>query len=294
MISLDKIQLLQEVAIAGSITTIARRQGLSPAAISKKIASIEAFLQVRLFDRAHRGMTLTSIGEQYLQKCQHILDAAQQAERCIANARNTPSGILRIGCGRYFAERFIIPFLAEFLEHYPEISIEIDVTEHIADFKATKKDLAFGSVLLHPSPNLIRRKVAMSQYVLSASPAYLNKHGMPQEPSALIAHRYITSSQRQPDNILQFGTQRIIFTKVLKLNDAQSMLSAALHGTGIVSLNRYILEPFLKSGELIELLNETAPAPKPVYLFYRQSDYLTPKIRVFVDFYMQRLSLFVN
>ncbi len=290
MNTLAYLQLFTEIAERGSLSAVARHKNISTAAVSKKLSVLESHLKTQLFDRNGRTLKLTPLGEAYLQECHTILQQVAHAEQRIAHARSEPMGLLNIVTGRYFAERFILPNLQAFLTHYPQLQIEMHVAEKLPDLKSGQADIAFGMTQQNAPSDLICRQVMTSQYVLSASPLYLKQHGTPKKPEALKTHRYITSSHRRPDNVLTFGTQRITFMNLLRLNDVQSMVSAARHGLGFLSLHRYIVEPYLQSGELVELLPHHHRPMRPIYLFYRKQDYTDPKIRVFIDFFMERMA----
>lgn len=280
------MRLFTTIAEMGSLQKVARHHNVSSAALSKKIAALEAHLKVQLFERGGRRLRLTPIGERYWRECEAILDRCAQAERVIADARAEPSGVLKIVSGHYFAERFILPNLPAFLARYPEVTVELKVTESLPDLKAGQADIAFGMTLHNAPQDLICRPVATSHYVLCAAPGYLQQYGTPHTPEALKAHRYITSSQRTPDNVLVFGAERIVLPKLLRCDEVASMLSAARYNAGIVNLHHYIVEPYLQSGELVALLPHHVQATKPVYLFYRNSAYVEPSIRVFIDFFL--------
>lgn len=289
MQNLNHLALFVEIAEAGSLSSVAKKKGVSAAALSKQIASLEQRLKISLFHRSHRRMTLTEIGEDYLKRCRTILEAVENANDIISQAHTEPRGMLKIVSGRYFAERFIIPYLAEFQNLYPKVMIDIEVAERTPDLKGENIDIAFGMSNAW-SQDLICRKVAISRHVLCASPAYLNEYGIPQAPHELVQHKYITHNLRSAGNVLKFSDkQEVVLKPILQFNDARSMLQAALHGAGIISLNHYILEEAIDNGQLIPVLEAYANSPRPVYLFYRKNRYVEPKLRSFIDFILKKM-----
>ena len=285
------MKLFVAVAEAGGIAQIANKQGVSSAAISKQIAILEKHLNVALFHRSNRRMNLTNIGEVYLQHCKNILSAVIEANNAILQVKTEPTGMLRIASGRYFAEHFIIPHLADFLQQYPQLMLDVVLSETVPNLKNEDIDIAFGSNK-SLSADLVCRAVAVSQHVLCASPQYLKKFGIPKKPADLYKHRYITHSLRQRNNVLTFADKdQFILKPILRLNDAGSMLNAAIHGAGVISLNRYIVQEALAAGQLVELLEKYANSPRSIYLFYRKPRYIEPKIRAFIDFILSRAFL---
>lgn len=287
MSKLERIAAFIAVVEANSFAAAAKKQGLSAAAMSRQIARLEADLNALLLNRTTRRISLTEIGSLYYQEAKNALRGLQEAELAIAGSQNVCTGLLRVTSNRYFAINYLLPHLAEFMAHHPELQINIELAERFADLSEENIDLMFG-ISMQGNDGLVQRRITTTQYILCASPEYLKKYGTPQTPADLIQHHYITHSMRKPDNIVTFKDGREICVKpTLWLNDSFAMCQCAIQGMGIVRLHDYIVEKALQDGRLIEILQEFREPQQAVYLYYQQKKYLQPKIRRFIDFYSE-------
>lgn len=165
------------------------------------------------------------------------------------------------------------------------LEIKIELAERFPDLQKENIDLIFG-MAMPESLDLVRKRVATTRYVLCASPDYVKKNQLPKTPHDLRAHRYIAHSMRRPDDVVLFkDNQEIVVQPVLRINDSQALRECAIQGMGIVQLHDYMVLDTLQDGRLVELLKEFQQPQQPIYLYYRQSRYLQPKIRHFIDFY---------
>ncbi len=288
MSELTQIKTFVHAVENNGFTNVAKKYGVSTAAISKQIAKLETRLNIRLFNRTTRRVSLTETGQIYYEQCKQVLNAIDEAERVVSQYHTEPAGRLRITSGRYFAEKYIIPYLTEFTTNYPKIVLDIEVAERTPDLATENIDIIFGSDNI-ASAGLIKKPITASYYDLCASPTYLQQYDIPQEPNELVQHRYITHSMREPNNILAFNNnQQLCLIPSLFFNDANSMLQAAINGVGIVSLQHYIVADAIKKGLLIPILKEYSLKKRPIYLFYKKSHYIEPKIRSFIDFILSK------
>ncbi|HAU2103196.1 TPA: LysR family transcriptional regulator, partial [Legionella pneumophila] len=167
----------------------------------------------------------------------------------------------------------------------PKLQIKIELAERFPDLAQESIDVLFG-VSMEGPPELVRKRVSATRYVLCASPDYLANNGIPKIPSDLAKHRYITHSMRNPDNLVTFkGDEQIYVEPVLWLNDSRALCECAMLGMGIIKLHEYIVAEALQDGRLIEILPEFQEPHLSVYLYYQASRYLQPKIRRFIDFF---------
>lgn len=285
MNKLECITAFITVVEKNSFAAAAKKCGISNAAISRKINHLEAELKAKLLNRATRKISLTEIGAQYYQHCKKLIKELIEAESDIMESQSEVSGVLNITSSRYFAIRYLMPRLSEFMVLYPKVLIKIELAERFPDLDKEDVDILFGVSIEGPD-KLVRKRITSSRYVLCASPQYLKENGIPKVPSDLSQHRYITHTMRVPDNIVRFKNNKEIYVKpVLYLNDSRAMRGCAIQNMGIVKLHDYVVVDALQNGQLVEILSEYGEAPKPVYLYYQQSRYLQPKIRKFIDFY---------
>lgn len=290
MSKIEQIEAFISVVEENSFAAAARRLGVSTPAISRQIARLESSLNAQLLKRTTRQITLTEVGSQYFQYCKKALSELSEAETVIAAGQSEAVGTLSVLCSRYFATKHLIPQLAQFMALNPKLQVKLELAERFPNFAEENIDIVFG-VSMEGPPELVRKQVAMTRYVLCASPDYLQKYGMPQTATDLKNHRYITHSMRVPSTVITFKNKKEIFIEpILWLNDSYAMRECAIQGMGIVKLHDYVVQDALNDKRLIEILPELQEPQLPMYLYYRQSRYLQAKVRRFIDFYTGKLS----
>ena len=284
--------LFLELLEKGSLTAVANEKDLSVAALSKQLSGLEEKLGIVLFRRNRRGMELTEVGHLFLPYVQAIFESQYKATQFLNAYQQTPQGKMKILSGQFFAEVFLIPFLSEFLALYPHINLELETAENVKNLCELQVDLAFGGLPIS-NDNWIAKPFLKTDYVLCASPKYLNAFGYPKRVEDLSAHHYITHLARKSDNLLKIGQKSIHLTPKLSVNNAHTMLLAALSGVGIVSLHRYIVKEFLESGQLVPLFEEFKTEPKQIYLFYSEEARRDAKVQGFIQFIESKKSSFL-
>lgn len=273
-----------------SLAAAARHLGVSAAAVSKQLTKLEQELGVQLLVRSTRHLELTEVGISYYQQCRRIFEEIEIATALISQVKAVPSGILKVVCGRHFGKTSIIPHLKEFLELFPHIELNLELAERMPDLHLESIDLLMG-MSISAKGAVIQKKIATTSYVFCASPQYLEKYGTPREPIDLKKHRYITHSQRLPDDELEFtGHVPIKIKPYLRVNDVQSMLDLALDGLGIVKLHDYVVAKDLAKGKLLKLLSTYSNQAMPIYAAYPERRFLPAKVRSFMDFMMRKIS----
>ncbi|WP_148340416.1 LysR family transcriptional regulator [Aquicella siphonis] len=287
MTKLERINAFIHVVEANGFAAAARKQGISTPAISRQITALEASLGVQLLKRTTRQVALTDIGLQYYQHCKNALTLLSDAEDAIANSRRDATGVLSILSNRHFAFAHLLPRLADFMQMNPKLHIQLQLAERFPDLSQENIDIVYG-VSQEGPPDLVRRRIASTKYVLCASPSYLKQHGIPRTPADLVQHAYITHSMRKPLDVLIFADGRETYLEpALWLNDTQAMHECALQGMGVVKLHEYEVAESIKENCLTVILPDYPMPQISVYLYYRQSRYLQAKIRRFIDFYME-------
>lgn len=263
-----------------------RKLKVSTAAISRQITALESYLGVVLLKRTTRKVMLTEVGLRYYEGCKQTLASLHATEMALKSSQQQANGQLHILSNRYFAEKFLIPHLNDFMQHNPLLTIKIQLAERFPDFSREDVDIAFGISMDGPD-DLIRRQVVTTRYILCAAPSYLQKHSVIQTPYDLIKHNYITHTMRRPDNliIVDDGLE-ILVNPVLWLNDSRAMCNAAISGLGLVRLHDYVVQDALANGTLCEILPQYHQQTVPVYLYYEKSRFLMPKIRKFIDYFI--------
>ena len=279
----------------GSFSAAARHLHITPSAISKQIGALEDRLGVRLLNRTTRKLHLTEAGSRYLELCERILEDIESAEVEVGGMRDTPKGVLRVNAPVVMGARQIAPLLVEFEERYPDVIIEMNVSDHRVDLMESGEDVALRiSEELYDS-SMIARKICSLRRIIYASPDYLEKYGKPQKPDDLLHHNCLTYNEPHYLNDWPFincpGPKLITVNGNFQTNNGEAQHYAALSGLGIARLATLLGGERLKNGELIELLREFEPPSRLFFwAIYPQNRYVAPKLRVFIDFLLEKLS----
>ncbi|MFI5342914.1 MAG: LysR family transcriptional regulator [Chlamydiales bacterium] len=289
MTDLSRMRVLVLVEKLKSLTAAARALNISSAAVSKQLTRLEEELGLQLLIRSTRHVELTEVGLNYCGQCQRVLEEVDQAEALVSQLKVVPQGSLRVVSARQFGDLYIVPHLKEFLLKYPNIQLHLELAERIPDLVNESIDLMIG-MSISASGDAIQKRIGSTRYVYCASPAYLQKFGLPQEPQDLLHHHYITHSMRKPDNELIFKNHEIIsLIPYLFVNDSETMLKLALDDLGIIKVHYYMVQELLQKGKLIELLSSYIERSIPLYVAYPKRRFIPSKVRCFIDFVVEML-----
>lgn len=289
MPDLSQMETLVLTSELGSLAAVARKLGITPAAISKQLTRLEEELGLQLLIRSTRRIELTEVGVNYCLQCRRILEEVEAADALISQVKAVPYGVLKVVSGRHFATSYIIPHVKEFLSLYPKIELNLELAERIPDLNLEAIDVLIG-MSISATGDAIQKRIATTSYSFCASPNYLKLFGTPEKPVDLKNHRYITHSMREPDNELSFRDKEVItINPYIRVNDTQTMLNFALDGLGIVKLHHYVVKEHLERGSLIELLTNYNNSDIPIYVAYPQRRYISSKVRCFIDFITSKI-----
>jgi len=286
----DMAAFIRSVELGG-FSAAARDLGLTPSALSKLVTRLEGRLGVRLLNRTTRKLALTSEGEAYFLRCQRILAEIEEAESEIMHFRDRPKGLLRLNVGVAFGMHQLVPALPQFLARFPEVEIDLTITDNLVDLIEEGADLAIRTGDLSDS-TLIARKLCDLERVICAAPAYLKQHGMPREPRDLLGHNCITlgtapNLKRWPFDT-ENGVTRINVHGTIVANSADALRQLAIMGAGIVRLGDNIVGDDLAQGRLLPVLADRHHAePLPVHALYPQGRHRSPKVIAMVDFLLE-------
>jgi len=278
----------------GNFSAAARACGMTPSAISKLISRLEDRLQVRLFQRGTRSLTLTEEGAAYLVSARAVSNAMAEADSLAEAFPTRVSGTLRVHTMTTFAKHQIIPWLPDFLAAYPGLTVDIQVGAQFSDQFDQGLDVAIHSGVL-PDSSRIARKIGQSRWVICASPSYLAAHGTPEHPGQLLQHSCFSFGFSSVWNTWGFVVdgQAVTVPVVPKATFAQGDLlrDLALSGAGIVRLAEFHIGQDIQEGRLVPLLQPYAQGSvEPIYMIYTNRKHLSPRIRVFRDFLEQKLA----
>jgi DNA-binding transcriptional LysR family regulator len=286
---LNYLESFIQAAETGSFSAAARRLGLTPAAVSKNVARLEASLGLRLFQRSTRSLTLTSGGERFLHQIGGAFATVQDAIVNAAADEGQPSGVLKVGMALAFGREYVLPMLDGFLERYPAVLPDWHFDNRAVDLIGGGFDAAIGGGI-ELTQGVVARELARAHVVAAASPAYMAQRRMPEHPSELAQFDSIvrrsagtgrakvwTLRHDNGDEALAGGRPRIIF------DDPEAMAHAAMRGLGVALLPMPHAARWLKSGALIRLLPGWRGDAGPVSVYYPSKKLLPAKTRVFVD-----------
>lgn len=276
-----------------SFTAAADRLGISASGVSKAISRLENELQVRLFNRSTRSLSLTADGAALYQRCRQILNDLDEAKLAMSQAQSAPSGVLRVSMPVALGRSKVVPAISAFLQRYPKVNIEANITDRAVDVVDEGFDVVIRIGDL-PDSRMIARRLGTTRYVISASPYYLQQRGAPKTLVELDHHNCVAFISPQTRKLIPWtfiveGQKCVHVPKgTLSLDDGEAMLDAAVSHAGLIYCQDYMIESRVKSGELVKVLGEIATPQTPVVVMYPQNRHLSPKVRVFVDFLIAR------
>jgi DNA-binding transcriptional LysR family regulator len=289
MDSLAGFNVFVQVAETGSFAAAARLLGISAAAVGKRIARLEERLGVRLFHRSTRSLALTGEGRLLLERCRQILDQVSAVEAELCRSSDTPRGTLRVSLPLISA--LVLPILGEFMRAYPEVQLELDFSDRLVDVI----EEGFDAVVRLGPPRdsrLVARHLGDFRQVLVAAPDYLQRHGVPERPAQLAAHRCLhyrfPSSGRLEAWPLRWPDGEAASLPVTAVsNNIESRLCFAERGQGITCVPDFMAAAALQAGRLQTVLDAYMDSCNSYHLLWPSARHMTPKQRVFVDFMQQ-------
>ncbi|HVI49712.1 MAG TPA: LysR family transcriptional regulator [Candidatus Sulfotelmatobacter sp.] len=277
-----------------SLASAAQEMGVTPPAVSRRLAALEQRLGTRLLNRTTRRQSLTPEGERYLQEGRRILQDIEQLEHELGAAKDVPRGTLRINSGFGFGRRHIAPAIAEFVRHYPDVEILLHLTDRPQDLAEAGMDIGirFG---VDGSNQMIARKIAANRRILCASPDYLAARRAPDVPHDLRGHHCITIRENDlpADSWHLVSPSGQVTLKVrgpLATNHGEVAVDWALKGHGILLRSLWDVAPYLREGRLLRVLPEWHGGAADIYAVYLQRDFLSAKVRLFLDFLAERFA----
>lgn len=277
------------VAELGHFSGAAKQLGVSSSHVSRQIARLEDRLQTRLFYRSTRRVSLTEAGKTFLQHCQRLQDAREEALQAIGDMGGEPKGLLRMTCAVAYGEDFIMPLVNRFMQRHPQLQIETTLTNQTLDLLHGSYDLAIRLGRLQDS-SMVATRLAPRRMYLCASPSYLQHHGAPHSLSELPRHNCLIGSSDSWD-FQQAGREVAIRVQGnWRCNSGKAVLEAALLGFGLCQLPDYYVREHLRSGTLRSLLQHHQPPHTAVWALYPQQRHLSPKVRQLIAYLKKGLA----
>lgn len=291
-----EMDVFVQVATLRSFSAAGRKLRLSPSAVSKLVTRLEERLGTRLLVRTTRSLQLTPEGEIYLEKARAILADIHEAERIVAaGGAMVPRGLLRVSASVAFGVHSIVPIIPDFLERYPEIELDISLTDSVIDIVGERADVAIRAGALRDS-SLKARKLMESRRVIVASPSYAERNGLPATPDELDQHNCLTFNFRPtaegwPFRDPQSGAH---FMRTVQgnfqANNGPTVRSLCVAGVGLARIGQFHVQPDIDAGRLMTVLEDFNPEDiEHVHAVYAGHEHLAARIRAFIDFLVNRI-----
>ena len=289
------MRLFTEVVEGGSFSAAARQLGMAPSSVARGIGALEDELGVRLLNRTTRKLSLTEAGRLFHERARRILVEVDDARLSVTQLEAAPRGTLRLSVPVVFGRLHVAPALPEVLAQYPEVRIELGMTDALVDLVEEGIDVAVRIGELRDS-SLIARRLAPTRRVLCASPAYFARRGVPQGPDDLRGHdcvSYRFFGQRGVWRLRRDGAvHEIEIAGRLEADNADALHVAALGGMGLAILPIFMVGPDIRRGALRTVLDDYQVSPTAldtnIYAVFPYARHLSPKIRALVDFLVNR------
>ena len=293
---MDKLRGMETfvaVVECGSFTGAAARLEMSAVMVGKYIALLEGQLGTRLLERNTRRQSLTDAGRVYFDEARRVLEQVANAERSVQRLRLAPAGTLRVSAPVSFGASIIAPLTASFLQAWPEVRVELDLTNRMVDLVDEGIDLAIriGDI---QRTDLVAKYLAPYRMAICAAPDYLVRHGTPQTPADLAGHQCLSHTVWTARNEwrLPGAAEEVRWKRdaVLRCNDGYALRMAAVAGAGLLLQPEVLLAEDLANGRLVRILQNYTPEPRPIHLLWRQDLRPLPKLTRFVEHLLKEVN----
>lgn len=285
----NDINIFVRSAQTRSFSVAAQHLGMSPSAVSKAVMRLEESLGIRLMNRTTRKITLTDDGAAFYERCRQILGELEEAELELKRAQSTPIGTLRIDLTTELGQLHIIPALPQFIKRYPDLKLNISLSNRMADVIEEGIDVVVR-IGVGPDSSLIMHGLGTARFIVCAAPNYLKRYGIPQTLEELKHHNCISFVSPWTGRVFDWQFQNdgqqisIPVEGNLCLNNGKSLLDIALAGVGLVQVYNYIAGEAIAQGKLKPVLENYVAPGSLISVVYPQKRHLSAKIRAFIDF----------
>lgn len=289
---LHEIEVFIAVADAGSFAKAGARLRLSPPAVTRAISALEDRLGARVFNRTTRSLTITDVGQRFLESARRVLADLDTAEKEAVGEAAMPQGNLTVTGSVTFGRSALAPVVCGFLGQYPRVTASVLLLDRVVNLVEEGIDVAVRIGHL-PDSNLIAKRIGAVHRILVASPDYLARRGAPASPADLRLHSVIAFTGLMPNREWRFLNGQkpgsVSLHPTFEINDAVAAIQAAEMGHGITIALSYMVSDQIRDGKLAPVLDTFTLPPQPVHLVYPHARLVAPKIRAFIDFAAPRL-----
>jgi DNA-binding transcriptional LysR family regulator len=291
------IRAFARVVEAGTFTHAADSLGMPNATLSKLVRQLESHLGVKLLQRTTRRVSVTPEGAEYYEKTARVLKDLEDIDTGFNAARARPRGHLRIDVGSSVASMVLIPALPDFMARYPDIRVDLGVSDRAVDLIGDNVDCVIRGGQL-TGLSLVARTIGQARMVTCATPAYLKQFGVPAYPDELRnGHRIVSYLSTQNGRAVPLRFERdgekieLALAPRIGVNESNAHLAAGIAGMGIVQTFAYAARPAIEAGQLVEILKKWQPAPYPFHVVYPPNRHLSHRLRVFIDWLAESFPL---
>jgi LysR family transcriptional regulator for bpeEF and oprC len=297
---MDRLQAMQafvRVVESGTFTKAADSLDMPKATVTRLVQTLETHLRTKLLNRTTRRVTVTPEGAAYYERAARVLSEIEEMEGAMTQARAVPRGRIRVDVLGVVGRLIVVPALPEFHARYPEIQIDMGVSDRPMDLVGDQIDCVVRAGAI-TDQSLVARRIGELRDLFCASPAYLRRHGIPQHPTDLESddHRVVPYLSARTGRPYSFPMRRgdesheIWGKPIVSINDGSALLAAGLAGLGVIRVWHFMAQPHIERGELVPVLADWQADPWPIYVAYPPNRHLSNKLRVFVDWVAELVS----
>ena len=282
---MTSISTFVKIAETGGFASAARKLGVSPSTVTTQIHDLEDRLGVRLLNRSTRKVSLTEIGKAYYERCMHILADMEEADTAVQAMHAKPSGVLHLNVS-ISIPFFVAPVITEFTSLYPDVKVNMTMSDHIVDLVEEGIDIAITTMPV-PNSNLVMRRVGSFRLMVCGSPDYFARHGVPREPDDLVNHNCLKYAFSPWGSEWRFkspdGQRAIPVSGNMEANSINALRLAAALGQGLVWMPDFLARDDIKSGKLVPVLTEFSCPEFPINAVYPHRQHLATNVRSFLE-----------
>ena len=282
------------VAESGSFSAVAREMGATQPAVSRQISALEQHLDARLIQRTTRSLTLTEDGRDLLDHARRVLDCVEEAETAVGRRQGAPSGLIRMAVPATFGRLYVAPRMRRLLDRYPELSVELHMSDGVTDMIAAGIDLAIRGGTVHEA-SLVARRIGSSARAVVASAEYLERNGTPAHPSDLARHSCIAFLQGATPNEWRFdgpgGAVAVSIAGRFRTDSTEAIREAVAAGLGLALAPAWVFGDDLTTGRVRPVLQRYQAERVAIHAVYPSRRNLAPRTRAVIDFLLDEFRL---
>lgn len=293
MNKLLSLKVFCRIVESGSFAQCARDLGMSPAMVTKHVASLESELGVRLFNRTTRKISTTEAGREYYERSVQIVSDIEEADASVSQLNSNPKGTLRLSSPLDFGTSHLLPAISAYLLRYPEVSVDIEFSDRSVQLVEEGFDVAVRFDQLIDS-TLVARKLNSTKLFVCAAPDYLKNNPVISTPADLTEHNCLRYAYyKNPSEWVFDGagnTEKVKVSGSVLTNNGHSLCEMACNGLGVILQPEFMVSKYLQSGRLVRVLDSFAISEINLYVLYPHRRFLSAKVRSFVDFMVEHFS----